>query len=114
MSARQPFPEGGIEPGDFVNPGGMWYSDIWLEVTRVCEFGDGWWFCHAVQYTKYGTQPLEIEISYEGVRKICRGPMAAAVLKHRHQRIYAVGFRYDSLGSQTDATAKPRPRTNRD
>lgn len=110
---RHPFPEG-VSPGDFVNPGGFWYGDIWLEVTRVSNFGDGFWSLYAIQYTKYGTCPLEIEISYDGVRKAVCGPMAAEVLKLRNQRIYAVGFRYDPVGIRAEATAKPRPRTPRD
>jgi len=113
MSRRHLFPEG-VQPGDFVNPGGFWFGDIWLEVTRVMNIGDGWWFLYAIQYTKYGTQPLEVEISHDGVRKACCGPMAAAVLKQRGQRLYAAAFRHAPLGIRADATAAPRQRTPRD
>lgn len=109
---RQPFPVG-IQPGDFVNPGGFWFGDIWLEVTRILDFGNGYWSLYAIQYTKYGTCPLEIELSFEGVRKAVCGPMAVEVLKFRRQRIYGATFRYDPYGIKAEATTKPRPRTPR-
>lgn len=112
LGDTQPFPEG-VQVGDFVNPGSFWFGDLWLEVVYVSQ-GTGWWTMDAIQYNKYGTQPLIVDISYDGVRKACCGPMAAEVLKRRGQRLYAAEFRHDPLGIQTLATAKPRRRTNRD